>query len=122
MKSSKTGLARIFAATGNSVRGIKDCWQFEEAFRQNAILSLVLLVVSFFVAKSSSQWLLLILPLFLLLITECLNSAIEAAVDRIGLEHHHLSGRAKDAASAAVFICHFVIVTSWGAICWSNFA
>lgn len=121
MKPGKTGIDRIFAATGNSMRGIKGCWQHEEAFRQDLMLSVVLLAASFFVAQSPSQWLLLILPLFLLLITETVNSAIEATVDRIGPEHHHLSGRAKDAASAAVFFCHVIIATSWAVICWSNF-
>jgi diacylglycerol kinase (ATP) len=122
MRTPKTGIERIIAASANSMSGIKGCWQHEEAFRQDAVLSLGLLIVSFFVAQSAVQWILLILPLFLLLITECVNSAIEATVDRIGPEFHSLSGRAKDAASAAVFFCLLFIATSWGAICWSNFA
>jgi len=121
MSPPKTGLARIFAATFNSMSGIKACWQHEAAFRQDAVLSLVLFFASFFVAQSPSQWLLLILPLFLLMITELLNSAIEATVDRIGPEWHDLSARAKDAGSAAVFFCLVFIAVSWGAISWSNF-
>lgn len=122
MKPGKTGVTRIIAATGNSINGMKACWQHEAAYRQDVILSIVLFIASFFVAKTTSQWLLLVLPLFLLIIVESLNSAIEAVVDRIGTEYHDLSGRAKDIASAAVFFCLCVIGLSWGAILWSNFA
>jgi len=122
MKPGKTGLTRLFNAAGNSIKGIKACWQNEAAFRQDVALSLVLLPVSFFVAESTAQWLLLIAPLFLLLIVELLNSAIEATVDRIGREHNEMSGRAKDIASAAVMLSLFLIATMWGAIAWTNFS
>lgn len=121
MNPGKTGLARILSATGNSMSGIKACWVHEEAFRQNVALSLVLLLASFFVAESPMQWLLLVFPLFLLLIVESLNSAIETVVDRIGTEYHELSGRAKDSASAAVFFCLILIFVSWATIVWTNF-
>jgi len=122
MKPGKTGLTRLFNAAGNSIKGIKACWQNEAAFRQDVALSLVLLPVSFFVAESTAQWLLLIAPLFLLLIVELLNSAIEATVDRFGREHNEMSGRAKDIASAAVMLSLFLIATMWGAIAWTNFS
>jgi diacylglycerol kinase (ATP) len=121
MKPGKSGLTRIIAATGHSIRGIRACWRHEEAFRQDVVISLILLALSFFVAESATQWLALIAPLFLLVIVELLNSAVEAAVDRIGHEHHELSGRAKDFASAAVFLCWFLIAAAWGAIAWTNF-
>ena len=121
MKPGKSGLTRIIEATGHSIRGLRACWQHETAFRQDVIISLVLLALSFFVAESTTQWLALIAPLFLLVIVELLNSAVEAAVDRIGHEHHELSGRAKDFGSAAVFLCWFLIAASWGSIAWTNF-
>lgn len=121
MKPGKTGLARIFYATGHSMNGLKACWKFEAAFRQNAVLALVLFFLSFFVARSPEQWLLLVLPPILLLIVELLNSAIETTVDRIGLEIHELSGRAKDMGSAAVFLCLVLIGLCWLTICWANF-
>ena len=122
MKSGKTGFARLIAATGYSIRGIQACWRHETAFRQEVALVLILFPVSFFIAKSTIQWLLLIAPVFLLLMMELLNSAIEAVVDRIGDEHHELSGRAKDIASAPVMLCLFLIAISWGSIAWTNFA
>jgi len=121
MKSGNTGLKRIVDATFHSIRGLKACWMHEEAFRQNLALSVVLFLASFWVAGNAIQWLLLVVPLFVLLITELLNSAVESAVDRIGPEHHELSGRAKDLSSAAVFLCHFLIGTCWIAIIWQNF-
>ncbi len=121
MKPGKTGLARIVDATNYSMQGLKACWTHEAAFRQNLALSVVLFLASFWVSTSAIQWLLLVFPLFLLLIVELLNSAVESAVDRIGPEHHELSGRAKDASSAAVFVCLVLIGLCWIAIVWQNF-
>jgi len=120
-KPGKTGLTRLRDATGHSIRGIKACWQHETAFRLDVLLCLILSASSFFVAESTTQWLALIAPLFLLLIVELLNSAVEATVDRIGREHNEMSGRAKDSSSAAVMLCLFLIATTWGAIAWTNF-
>jgi diacylglycerol kinase (ATP) len=121
MKPGKKGLERLFDATGYSMKGIRSAWVNEAAFRQEAALAAVLLPLSFFVARDPFQWLLLVTPLFLILIVELLNSAIETVVDRIGPEVHDLSGRAKDMGSAAVFFCIVLIALSWGTIAWQNF-
>lgn len=122
MKPGKTGFVRLFDALGYSIKGIRACWRNEAAFRQEVLLVLVLLPCSFLVARSIEQWLLLTAPLFLLLIVELLNSAIENVVDRISDELHDLSGRAKDMGSAAVLICLLLTATSWFTIGWKNFA
>jgi diacylglycerol kinase (ATP) len=122
MKREDNGLKGLLAATGNSMKGIRDCWKNEAAFRADVILSLLLFLASFFVAKSVEQWLLLISPLLLIIIVELLNSAVENVVDRIGHEFHELSGRAKDMGSAAVFFCWIVIGLSWIAVAWKNFS
>jgi diacylglycerol kinase (ATP) len=121
MKPGLTGIARVIAATRNSLKGIRDAWRHEAAFRQNSTLSVVLLVLSFFLAQTVLEWLILVMPLFLLAIVEMLNSAIENTVDRIGPEHHVLSGRAKDMASAATLFCLVMIATAWLSIAWSKF-
>lgn len=84
-------------------------------------MTTVLLALSFWLAQTLMEWLILILPLFLLIIVELLNSAIENTVDRIGEEHHVLSGRAKDVASAAVMFCLILVVVVWLSIAWSRF-
>lgn len=122
MKPGKTGLKRLIDATSYSFKGIAACWRNESAFRQEVLLVAVLLPLSFGVAASIEQWLLLILPLLLLLLVELLNSAVENIVDRIGHEHHELSGRAKDMGSAAVLVCLLMAGLSWLAISWKNFA
>ena len=81
----------------------------------------MLLILSVGLADTMVEWLLLIFPLFLLLIVELLNSAIENAIDRIGAERHVLSGRAKDMGSAAVFFCLTLIVIIWLSMAWSKF-
>ena len=121
MKPGEGGLARVIAATGHSFKGLKACWDHEAAFRQNATLAVFLFGLSFFVANGPEQWLLLNFPGMLLLIVELLNSAIENTVDRIGLEPNPLSGRAKDMASAAVFLCLCLIGLCWSVVTWNNF-
>jgi len=121
VKPGLGGIARIIAAAGNSIRGIRDAWQYESAFRQDTALSTLLLLLSFWLAQTLVEWLLLIMPLFLLLIVEILNSAIENTVDRIGEEHHILSGRAKDMASSAVMFCLILIAVVWLSMAWSRF-
>ena len=86
MKPGKTGIRRLLDATGYSLKGIRACWRNEAAFRQEVALCVVLFPLSFFLARSVEQWLLLVSPLFLLLMVELLNSAIENVVDRIGHE------------------------------------
>ena len=108
MKSPRTGLDRIRAAAGNSWRGLQACWRSEAAFRQETVLALPLLVLAVF--------LLMMACVLLVLIVELLNSGIEAAIDRIGPEHHPLSGLAKDVASAAVSLSLLLAVVVWSCI------
>ena len=121
VKPGLTGIARILAASKNSLNGIQDAWRYEAAFRQNSVGSIVLLVLSFFLAQSLIEWLILVMPLFLLAIVELLNSAIENVVDRIGAERHILSGRAKDMGSAATMVCLILIGTIWISMAWSRY-
>ena len=120
MKRDSNELKRVVAATGYSLNGIRACWQNEAAFRADVIISVILLILSFFLAESIVQWILLVSPLVLIVIVELLNSAIESVVDRIGAEFHDLSGRAKDMGSAAVFFCWVVIGMAWLPIAWQN--
>ena len=121
MKPGLTGIARILAASKNSLNGIQDAWRYEAAFRQNSVGSIVLLILSFFLAQTVIEWLILVMPLFLLAIVELLNSAIENVVDRIGAERHILSGRAKDMGSAATMVCLILIGTVWISMAWSRY-
>ena len=104
MKPGKTGLKRIVNATGYSLKGLKAAWQHEAAFRQESLLFLILSLIAIFLPIANQERIQLISSLFLVMIVELLNSAIEAVVDRVGSEWHELSGRAKDIASAAVFL------------------
>jgi len=121
MKPGLTGINRIIKASGHSIRGIRDTWKYEAAFRQEIALSIVLLPLSFWLAQSVIEWLLLIIPLFILIIVELLNSAVENTIDRIGPEMHTLSGRAKDIASAAVLFSLTLLGVVWAAIAWNRF-
>lgn len=113
MKPRKAGIARIIDAFGYSMKGINFAWQNEAAFRQECCLAFVLLPLAFFIAENAVQLVLLILPVFIVLIVELLNSAIEAVVDRHGDELHILSGAAKDIASAAVFFSLILLGLIW---------
>lgn len=121
MKPGKKGLSRLVDATGYSIKGLAAVFRNEAAFRQELLLTAVLFTASFWLAGNILEWLMLVAPLFLLLIVELLNSAIENTVDRIGDEVHELSGRAKDMGSAAVLLSLLLIATCWGVIAWNHF-
>lgn len=121
MKPGKTGFARIIDATGYSLRGLRACYQGEAAFRQEVWAVAVMTPLTFWLATSVVEWILLMAPLMLLLIVELLNSAVEAAIDRIGEERHVLSGRAKDMGSAAVSIALLIAGLAWGTVVYQRF-
>ena len=113
-KQSPTGLRRLIKAAGYSLSGLQAAWDHEEAFRLDALLFVVMTPLAFWLGETSVERALMIGSLFLLLITELVNSGIEAVVDRVGSERHELSGRAKDIASATVFLALINIVLIWG--------
>lgn len=106
-------LTRLKRAVGYSFRGLIAAWQNEQAFRQEVLLAVVLIPASFWLAQDTVERALLIGSILLILIVELMNSAIEAVVDRIGPEHHLLSGRAKDVGSAAVFLAIVLAACIW---------
>lgn len=120
MKPGRTGLQRLVYATGYSMKGLAAAFRGEAAFRQELLLCAVLLAASFWLARSPLEWLALVLPLFVLLVVELLNSAIESVVDRFGDAPHELSGRAKDMGSAAVLLSLLMVATSWGVVGWRH--
>ncbi len=110
------GLARIRNAAGYSLAGMRAAYASEAAFRQLLLLNLVLIPVALLLDISRVERALLIGVVFLGLIVELLNSAIEATVDRISLELHPLSGRAKDMGSAAQMLALCLVGLVWGVI------
>ncbi|MDH0306878.1 diacylglycerol kinase [Aeromonas caviae] len=119
-KPGATGITRIINATGYSMKGLKSAWINEAAFRQELLLILLLMPLAFWIGDSLNEILLLVCISWLVVIVEVLNSAVEAVVDRIGSEHHELSGRAKDLGSAAVFIALALNALVWGALIGRN--
>ena len=115
-KPGKTGLTRIVNAFGYSMQGIRAALKHEAAFRQEMVLAIILIPLAFFITQDVIKLVLLITTPLLVLVVEILNSAIEAVVDRFGEEHHELSGRAKDMASAAVFFSLVIVAVVWGLI------
>lgn len=112
------GYKRIYLALINSVKGFKWLMKNEAAFQQELILMILLSAFSCFLSISLLIHLLLILSLLFVLLVEVINTAIEATIDRIGLEHHTLSGLAKDLGSLAVFISLMIAVATWGVVLW----
>ncbi len=103
-KPDHRGLNHVVKAFGYSVQGLKAAWQFEEAFRLELVAMVVLLPAALWLGHNGIERALLVGSLFLVLVVELINSAVEAVVDRVGVEHHTLAGRAKDIGSAAVFM------------------
>ena len=109
----KTGLARIWRAFGDSAEGLAAALKNEDAFRQELILAAMLIPIAWFCHVPGYAKAVMIASVMLVLIVELLNSAVEAAVDRISLENHQLAKRAKDLGSAAVFLSLLNVVVIW---------
>jgi len=111
-----TGIKKLWSASIYSTQGLKACYKSEYAFRLEVWLALVLVPLGYCLGESDIERVLLIVPIFLVLIVEMINSAIEALVDRVSLEQHELSGFAKDVASAAVLLSLVIFLIVWAII------
>lgn len=112
----KTGLQRIWNAFHYSMAGLRAAFAGEQAFRQEALLAAVLIPLAFWLPVSGIGRAAMIASVLLVLIVELLNSAIEAVVDRVSLDRHHLSKRAKDIGSAAVLLSLLDVVVVWSCV------
>jgi diacylglycerol kinase (ATP) len=110
------GLKRIVNAVRFSLSGLRDCFQLEEAFRQEVYVLAVLVPAGLWLGNDGIERALLVGILLIVPIVELLNSAVEANVDRVGLERHELSRRAKDIASAAVLMSIVLAAVVWALI------
>ncbi|OLQ89838.1 diacylglycerol kinase, partial [Vibrio panuliri] len=114
MKSkSSHGFKRVFNATRYSWQGLVAAFKNEAAFREEVLLTFIMLPVALWLDVTQVERILLVGTVVLVLIIELINSAIEAVVDRIGSEHHELSGRAKDIGSAAVMLAMLLTGYTW---------
>jgi len=107
------GVTRVSRALGASVQGLVGAFRNEAAFRQELGCAVVVIPLGLWLGHNGVERALLIGPVLLILIVELINSAIEATVDRIGLERHVLAGLAKDIGSAAVFMSFILLGTVW---------
>ena len=121
MKKQNTGIKRVVNATFFSIAGLRAAWRNEAAFRQECVLAAVMTPAAFWLGQTAVERALLIGTVWLVLIVELLNSAVEATVDRVGTDHHKLSGRAKDLGSAGVFVSLALVLLVWSMIAWERF-
>ncbi|AUM00934.1 diacylglycerol kinase [Pseudothauera hydrothermalis] len=112
----KTGLVRIWNAFRYSLAGLRAAFKHEDAFRQECLLAAILIPAAFFVPATLLGKAILIGSTLLVLIVELINSAIEATVDRVSLEHHRLAKRAKDIGSAAVLLTLLNLALMWALV------
>ena len=117
----RTGLERIVRATGYSIEGLATAYRGESAFRQETWLAVMLIPLSFWLGRNWVEVALLAGSVMLVLVVELLNSGIESAIDRVSYEMHDLSKRAKDLASAAVFLSLLLCAGIWLAALWQRF-
>jgi diacylglycerol kinase (ATP) len=112
----RTGLVRVLNACRYSLHGFASAYRHEEAFRQEVWLAAILVPLAFAFDVTRVERAAMLAAVLVVLIVELLNSAIEAAVDRISLDRHRLSKRAKDVGSAAVFLSLVNVAVVWGLI------
>lgn len=117
----KTGLAHFYYSFTYSMFGFYTAFKNEAAFRQELFFVVLGIVIAFMLPVTTVEKVLLVGALFIIIITELLNSAIEAVVDRISDEIHPLSKAAKDLGSAAVFTAILLCILTWGIVLWHYF-
>ena len=115
-----TGLVRVWRAFGNSAKGFRGAFAEEAAFRQELALAVVLLPLGVWLGDNGVERALLIGPIFVVLIVELLNSAIEWIIDYVRPEIHPLAKRIKDMASAAVFLSYINCIVVWVIMLWPD--
>lgn len=121
MQKHRRGLERIWYALRYSLDGLRAAWH-ETAFRQEAILALVLVPLSFWVGRTWVETALLAASVIGVMIVELLNTGIEAAVDRMGLEWNAFTKKAKDMGSAAVLLSLLTCASIWITALWNLLA
>jgi diacylglycerol kinase (ATP) len=110
------GPKQLWSAFKWSMKGLRAGWRHEASFRLEACLAVVVIPLGLWLGQGALEKIALVLPAFLVLSAELLNSAIEAVVDKVSPEFHELAGRAKDMGSAAVFLLLLLLLLSWGLI------
>lgn len=108
-----SGIRRLMLASIHSLKGLRSAFVSEAAFRQELALAVVLVPLGLWLGESPVEKVLLVGSVLFVLVVELLNTAIESVVDRVGLEYHALSGRAKDVGSAAVLVALVLLVAVW---------
>ena len=108
-----TGLTHLIKSTGYSLKGLRSAFKYEAAFRHELFACAILIPLALWLGDDNIERALMIGSVLMVLVTELLNSAVEAIVDRVGTEYHELSGRAKDQGSAAVFVAISTAVVIW---------
>ena len=122
MKEQKDrGLRRLIRAAGYSLAGFRAAWKIEQAFRQEIYALIIVIPAGLWLGPTFFQSAFLIGIYLIVPLTELINSAIEAIVDRVGPEHHELSGRAKDMGSAAVFLSICIALIVWVLVALERF-
>lgn len=96
-----------------SARGFRAVLFGEKAFRTDIVVFAIATVVAFVLPVSWCERALMVYTVFMALIAEIANTAIETVVDRISLERHELSGKAKDIASSLVVVAFIGAGITW---------
>lgn len=120
-KSENTGFKHLINATRFSLEGLRSAIERESAFRQELFMFMIVLPSGAWFADSLGVFIALMCACFLVLTVELLNSGIEAAVDRVGMEQHDMAKLAKDYGSAAVMMSLFIVAAIWCYIVFNDF-
>ena len=110
------GITRLIKAARYSWQGFKAAYTHEEAFRQEIILAIITIPLGLYLGDNGLEKALLVSVILLILIVELFNSGLEAITDRVGTDHHELSGRAKDIGSSAVLLSLINAAVVWGLV------
>ena len=116
-----TGLRHTIESWSYTAAGFKAAYKHESAIRQEVVVFTILIPAAFWLGTNAIETAYLITTCLFVFMAEIMNAAIEAVVDRVGTEYHELSGRAKDLASAAVYVGWINLIITWPLFIFERF-
>jgi len=101
---------------GYAFKGIATLFTTQTNARIHLIAVLVITGLGLYLKLDATEWCHIIICMALVITTEAINTAIEFIVDLISPDYHHLAGKAKDVAAAAVLLSVIICGIVWGII------
>ena len=108
MKNKKYKAESFFKSQGYARSGLKLIFKNEKNFRRQLVIAAVVIALGFVFKIEHSEWIAISLVISMVLISEAINSAIEALCDAVSQDFKINIKYAKDVSAGAVLLSALV--------------